>query len=282
MNLLVIEKITKWSGYASHEQARLVQNGLSDRQFKMLKAHNEHTETMSKLRAALAEHDVIVTHRKVGFLTETDKTFDKFHAVITVGGDGTVLYAAHNTDAPILAINSSPSSSIGFYCADQPVDVLITELVNGDLNHYILTRMSLYLDDYLVCDRVMNDVLYCDLCPAVATRYQIRGELQVSSGLWISTAAGSTAGIRSAGGHTMQLYSRNLQFLVREPYQPDNQKYKYTHGFIKDGMILEITNHNQNGRVYVDGTQHTAMVDEGVKLKLSASDKPLYLLQPIE
>lgn len=282
MKLLVVEKNTRWSEISDPTQAQSNPSRMSGHHLKLFNAHKEHIETIGKLKGALADHDVAVTYRKVDSISEEDKAHDDFDAVITVGGAGTVLYASHQVNAPILAINSSPSSSAGFYCADQPPDILVTELLNKSLDTYILTRMSLYLDDKLICDKIMNDVLYCNPCPAIATRYQLRDELQTSSGIWVSTAAGSTAGIRSAGGHTMQLSSRNLQFLVREPYQPRNQKYKYSHGFIKSGGALEVTNYTQNAKVYIDGIQHLVTVEEESKLRAVASGRPLYLLQPIE
>ena len=59
--------------------------------------------------------------------------------------------------------------------------------------------------------------------PAAMTSYTLDigsvSEPQRSSGLWIATAAGSTAAIRAAGGCILPLRSRKLQYLVRGAVQ---------------------------------------------------------------
>src|SRR5262245_22273871 len=75
-------------------------------------AHAEHEATVDEVKRALHEHGAKVT----AIRTKRDG-FDaaRFDLVVTVGGDGTLLRASHSVaKTPILGINSSPSTSVGF------------------------------------------------------------------------------------------------------------------------------------------------------------------------
>src|SRR4029453_1431301 len=127
--------------------------------------------------------------------------------VVTVGGDGTLLSASHYVDdVPILAINSAPSHSVGFFCGARSGEAksAITAAMRGTLRRTVLTRMKVTLNGEVVAGRVLNDTLFCHASPAATSRYILElgetFEQQKSSGMWIGPAAGSTAAQRSAGG----------------------------------------------------------------------------------
>ena len=90
--------------------------------------------------------------------------------------------------------------------------------------------MQVEIDGVPVYSRVLNDVLFSHPIPAATTRYAIRrdgrAEEQRSSGVWIATAAGSTAAIHSAGGKILPITSQRLQFVVREPYEKRGVRYR--------------------------------------------------------
>ena len=60
--------------------------------------------------------------------------------------------------------------------------------------------------------------------PAETTRYELQFNKKVeehkSSGLWLSTAIGSTAAISAAGGQELAFDSQLSQYIVRELYKP--------------------------------------------------------------
>src|SRR6185436_17698963 len=141
------------------------------------------------------------------------------------GGDGTFFAAArYLKDTPILGINSDPANSLGLWtCADrtnfrEPLE----RAMAGDVKPTRIYRMAIAINGKPVRETAFNDVLIAHRNPAAMTRYRLTigasQEDQRSSGVWISTAAGSTAGIRSAGGRRMPIASKRLQYLVREPY----------------------------------------------------------------
>ena len=76
-----------------------------------------------------------------------------------------------------------------------------------------------------------------------------------SSGIWISTAAGSTAGIRSAGGKVMPTKSQRLQYLVRELYREPQRNYALTRGFIEPDQDFVVVSKMQQAHLYIDGAR---------------------------
>lgn len=150
----------------------------------------------------------------------------RYDLVVTVGGDGTLLATAHFVGrTPVLAINSDPEHSLGLFSGADGrrfVEALEAALA-GRLPATRLHRLAVAVNGRLVRERVLNEVLFSRRNPAALARYRVtaegRTEEQRSSGLWISTAAGSTAAIRAAGGRRMPIGSRRLQLVTREPYR---------------------------------------------------------------
>jgi NAD+ kinase len=214
---------------------------------------------------------------------------DEFDLVVTVGGDGTVLHASHAIGpTPVLGINSAPGTSVGYLTAGAAGQAgeLFGRAVEGSLPIQRLNRMEVRVDGRVVTNRALNDVLFCHECPATTSRYEIRldgrAEQQMSSGIWIATAAGSTAAIRAAGGRVMRAGSRRLQFVVREPFpwggadQPSAPEI--VSGFVASGRVLEIHSRSTTARLYVDGPHVVFPVGFGDLVSFGRSAEPLNLL----
>jgi len=237
------------------------------------------------MAAALDEFKVVIDPRQVeGGATSTSPA-RRPDMVVTVGGDGTLLAASHAvSDTPILAINSAPDYSVGFFCGGRLGNVRETleKALAGKLPVSELTRMKVEKDEHLLTTRVLNEVLVCCASPAATTRYLLehRGEVeeQKSSGIWIGPAAGSTAAQRSAGGRVLPLTSDKLQFVVREPYTPAGYELRLPRGLVARGESLSVRVKMSDGRVFVDGPHEVHSVTIGDHLRFSASDEPLRLL----
>lgn len=248
----------------------------------MMRAHKAHEHTLSEARQALRALGVHATFRR----RSARGSASSFDLVVTIGGDGTLLWASQmiGEGAPVLAINSAPEDSVGYFCAvscDGIADALRDALA-GRLRSTQLTRMRVTIDGKLASNRVLNDVLFSHHSPAATTRYRIglhgRDEEHKSSGVWIATAAGSTAAIRSAGGRVLPIASDRLQFVVREPYPLGRKPYRLLKGVIARGERLEIQSHMRTGRLYFDGPHVWRAVDIGSRLSFERSDEPLLLL----
>jgi NAD+ kinase len=211
--------------------------------------------------------------------------------VITVGGDGTVLSAAHHiTNGALLGINSAPGDSVGHFCAVHQDNFAerFDAVCNGQWRPVALTRLAVTLDEQHLPELALNDVLIAHACPAATTRYLIRQgaheEEQRSSGIWISTAAGSTAGIRSAGGRKMPLRSERLQYLIRELYREahhgQSREYRLVHGMIEPGETLTIASKMPDGWLYIDGARTAYRFPFGARATLQKAEQKLKLFLP--
>lgn len=282
MRVLVVHKLSAWSQRTEREQQLL--DASDPTVARMKRAHDAHEECIRTTTKVLQDLGCTTTlvHDRI------EQHVDGAELVVTVGGDGTLLHTSHylDEDTPVLALNSAPNDSIGFFTAGSKDDAepLLYKATRGDLPRSWVTRMEVQVGDTVMTTRALNDVLFCHTNPALMTRYFLQDGLknepeeQMSSGIWVSTAAGSTAAIRSAGGFTMPSDSDNIQFKVREPYQPRGRRLQFVHGFLRRREPLTITSKTEDGRVYVDGAHSGYPVTRGVKLQIQTSPEALCIL----
>ncbi|TVR03085.1 MAG: hypothetical protein EA398_06105 [Deltaproteobacteria bacterium] len=210
--------------------------------------------------------------------------------VIAVGGDGTVLDVSHHLrTTPMLGVNSDPATSVGYFCAcsSQEFEVTLEHLVLGVISRMRLCRIAIQHNGTAFEYPCLNDILLTSANPAMMSRYTLaagsRSEQQASSGIWISTPAGSTAGIRSAGGSVLPLEGDLIQYLVREPYVGKLVRYELLRGVRHLHEGLEVQSLMQNGQVFIDGPYitfpfrlgDTLTLREGVPLTILGMDPAL-------
>ena len=248
---------------------------------RLLASHEDHVSTIQEARALLERMGVDATFR---YRADAD-TADSFDLIVTLGGDGTLLWASHLVGRqPMLAINTAPRDSVGYFCAGTKDN--LEEVVVGALEHTLpeteLTRARIVLDGEVVSSRVLNDVLFCHESPAATTRYLIRHrdveEEHKSSGVWAGPAAGSTAAQRSAGGRVLPPTSTQIQYVVREPYMPNGTRYRLVKGMVEPGEQLVITSKVHGGGLYVDGPHLRRKVALGSEVCVTRSPEPLIVL----
>jgi hypothetical protein len=75
----------------------------------------------------------------------------------------------------------------------------------------------------------------------------------------------------------LPLLSKELQFVVREPYVSASGVYEHTKGVIKAGQKLTIESRLPLGRIYLDGTAHEVALGFGDKITMSVAKAPLLL-----
>ena len=263
-------------------------------------AHNAHVKTRDILLKSL---DTLGLSYKLfhldDLLKNTISYFDdeivnsglkpKRNLVISLGGDGTLLHASHHVggDVCLLGINSCPEHSIGHLCPVTPnhIESALKCFINQEFNTKSLRRLKLSLSRKASLPLALNDVLLCNKHPAATSRYQLSvynhiqkeeqiQEKQLSSGLWIATAAGSTAAIASYGFEEIALDSPTIHIAVREPYTPRNEKFSLQKGRL-NGNENSITffSRMRQGLVCVDGPDSCAHLGFGDTVQLSLPEK---------
>ena len=243
-------------------------------------AHDAHLDTLARARAALKGRV------KAKFRHKHQRSDESWDLVVTLGGDGTLLWASHTVgpNTPMVAINSAPATSVGYFCAGTRHDVedALAAALEGSLRPTKLTRMQVHVDGERVHSRILNDILFCHQSPAATTRYLIRHrdveEAHTSSGLWVGPAAGSTAAQRSAGGKILPIGSQKLQWVVRELYRPRDEPLALVKGLVAPDEELVLKNKMRHGRIYFDGDAKVMSLDIGSEIRLSRSSETLTLL----
>jgi NAD+ kinase len=262
-------------------QPPVPQGGPAESYWKaVLDSHARHHHTVEQVEAALTklgwDYDVVSSQAFTGP--------NGHDVVITLGGDGMVLHASHQTiGVPLLGINSDPERSIGYFCATGGEGALAVLEAFGQerLETFRLHRLKIELDGTTAGPPALNDVLVANANPGETSRYSLvagsRVERQKSSGIWISTPAGSTAGIRSAGGVVLPLHGAQLQYLVREPVFSKNDHYELLRGVRDLDEGLMVVSHMPAGYAYIDGPHVQVPLPLGATLRVSAH-QPLVIL----
>ncbi|KAF9589768.1 hypothetical protein IFM89_028677, partial [Coptis chinensis] len=184
--------------------------------------------------------------------------------VITVGGDGTLLQASHFMDdsIPVLGVNSDPT---------------VAEEVEELSNEFDATRSTGYL-----CAATVGNFEQVSR-PEYLTKTKGNGSPLVncrSSGLRVSTAAGSTAAMQSAGGFPTHIGSHDLQYLVREHILHGATNSSLMHGLIKSDESMHATWDSQEGVIYIDGSHVFHSIQNGDSIEVSSNGPVLKVFLP--
>ncbi len=269
--------------------AQMAQQGDATAQ-RIVAADQSHQRTIETVRQTLTRHAIPFHELSAKALNATAKRkLARSDLVITIGGDGTVLNTSHHVSQTVMVgVNSAPGDSVGHFCA------LTADTFAARLQDYLagrwratpLTRLAVTLDDRRLPELALNDVLIAHDCPAATTRYLIgdgRGEEEHrNSGLWIATAAGSTAGIRSAGGRKQPRRSQKIQYRVRELYRETHggvlRDYRLTQGFLAPDETLTVASKMPEAWLYIDGARTAYRFPFGTRARFQAAEESLHLL----
>ena len=274
-NVLIVAKKSAYQTYFDEYQKRPLRE-LARKGDKALlgirRSHNTHYETLAHVRKVLKKQNIPA---EVSFRGEPFNP-KKYDFVITVGGDGSFLEASHRVGHKlILGVNSDKSHSVGQLCTADSANFerFFSRILRGDFRTVRLNRMKITFNNKPLAFPVLNDVLVSHLCPAAMSHYLLRiggrTERQRSSGVWISTAAGSTAAVHSAGGRVLPRSSASLQYRTREPFEGHGEHYRLTGGVLSKGRGITLVSQMQEGMLYLDGAHHSMPFRYGDKIVIS-------------
>ena len=268
MKILIIAKKTNLELHGNQIHQSVSKGKLDKFYLKSLKiSHEEHYKTLDELTSSLDQ--LYISYEMISRGLYWPK-LDEVSAIITVGGDGTVLEASHHLkddSIPLIGIRSS-AMSVGVLCACSQTGIrtIVKHLHENTLRYMKLQRLCAEITyaqsgNTIVTDPILNDFLFANKSPALTSRYNVSynqiSEDQKSSGIWVSTATGSTAASGAAGGQSLKKEDVRCQFLVRELYQRQDYKRLILDSRLFDSQSdrLAITNHNDEAILALDG-QH--------------------------
>lgn len=223
---------------------------------------------------------------------------------------------------PLLGINSDPTRpdehgvtnlkderrSRGALCATSATSVheVLPEIIYGNISPALRSRIQCLVRSTYTETRLppaLNDILVAHPIPAAVSRFRLslcKGNVSTSyspvtkfeemfslnvwsSGIWISTATGSTAAMHAAGGFIMDIHSSNIQFMVREHLVEEGLSYqkKAGQGIIRPNEMMNLRWNSQFGRVYVDGSHMEHQLELGDEIKIDGHAPYLKLFDPI-
>ena len=280
-HILVLYKRSAYESYRNHRRILTgkLSNKILHREFQHLKeAHEDHYQTLHHVLKTL--DSLKLNYKK--YRRDQTINYDAFDFVISIGGDGTFLEAArHLTHQTILGINSSPRYSVGRYCRATRSNFLsiFKKIQKGQMKIRYLNRLRVkFKKNHRTLD-VLNDILVCHRNPAAMSRYYLkidnRLEKQRGSGLWISTATGSSGAILSARGRKIFGFKKSLQYQPRELHAFKGRGYDLTGGILSHKTKIMITSLMHQGIIYTDGEHAYAPFPYGTEISITHSPKPI-------
>ncbi len=250
---------------------------------KIIESNNEHIKTQEYIFATLKKLHIPYTSIYRDDLTSL-KNPNNYDLTISCGGDGTLLHVQKfMTKGKIFSVNSDRKNSVGYFAIANRFNFerQFQKYLDNKLQEVTLTRLMLKINNTYYTKHIFNDVLFSNETVSLSSRYEIhvrgKNEMQKSSGIWISTAAGSSGALRSAGGKSLALASPNFQFLVREP----DYVFHYTllNKILKPNESLVLYSRMTSGICYIDGTADSVRFDLGDRLTFSTSHEPITLIR---
>lgn len=233
-------------------------------------------------------------------------TFGEGDLVLTVGPDGLVVNTAKYLDGqPLLAVNPDPARMDGVllpFRADEAGGPLRLAL-RGEARRKRITMARVTLNDGQTLHAV-ND-FFVGQRTHQSARYHLalagQEENQSSSGIIVSTGAGSTGWLRSVltgaagivetfvpGDEVAATRTRYgfdweagyLCYSVREPFESRVSSAGLVFGHIEAGQSLEVTSQMpQNGVIFSDGVEDDFLeFNSGCIARIGLADKRVHLL----
>ena len=244
--------------------------------------------TLGIVKKALQKSKIAASYVKRENESIIQKTVKNVDAVIVVGGDGTLLRTSHFIEnTPVLLISSSTGKNEAFFARSTSRDAESKTrlLAAGKYKITPLLRLEAILNRKKLPFKALNEVYAGSEETYHVARYKLvigkKKEEQKSSGVLIATPAGSYAWVRSAGGRTLPLTAKKIEYVVREPYFGKLTKPKMIKGVLNgDQSVTVISNiwEKHAGVVVIDSYKKEFEFNNGDKLVVKAAKQPLNLI----
>jgi NAD kinase len=291
--------------FNSRDQARFYVEHMGSSFNEYQAAHSAYRASVDLLRAAMPGA-VRVQWIDRSFLPTF--TFGERDLVVTLGPDGLVVNTSkYLAEQPLLAFNPDPARVDGLLVLFDVREARQTfrDVLSGAFPMRRVTMARAELNDGQTLDAV-ND-LFIGQKTHVSARYRLRyggrEESQSSSGIIVSTGAGSTGWFRSVlTGATRVVQARSrikgldrvresyrfdweaerLVFSVREPFVSKVSSADLVCGTITRATPLEIVSEMpQNGVIFSDGVEaDNVAFNSGASARIFVAERKLHLVVP--
>ena len=244
---------------------------------------NAEKQTLEVVKSTLKKHRIQYSASDRERLNK--KLFQNRDLAIAVGGDGTFLRASHfiPEKMPIFGVNSDPKSKEGFFMASNKKNFngMIKKLLKNDYKIRKFHRLEAYINNKKIPELALNEFYISSEKEYHTARYYLfikgKKERQKSSGVIISTAAGSYAWMKSAGGKQLPLNSDKFEYMVREPYCGRiSAKCGLVNGILNKGDKISVEFESGNGIIIADSLSREYALKAKEEVTVKMSNKPLH------
>ena len=247
-------------------------------------AHGEYKSTLGAVKKILKKCAIDYN------LADRDKLKeDQFQGkdlIIPVGGDGTFLRAAQFVkNQLIFGVNADSKNKEGFFMQSDKINFesRLKKLVNGKFEIKKLPRLEAYINNHKIWNFALNEFFIGPKKSYHAAKYIIqtknKKERQKSSGILVTTAAGSYAWARACSNRILPLDSKNYQYVVREPYERKIFKnYKLKYGILSKIEKVSIYSEMLDGVIVADSVGREFSFKNGSKATVKMSNNALKVI----
>ena len=266
-------------------------------------SHNKYLDAIENFKKSLP---VVMPYQFIERAFLPSFTFGEKDLVITVGPDGLVVNTAkYLSGQKLLAFNPDPGRIDGILVpfSISICNVILKKVLSSNFNVKNISMAKAELNDGQSLYG-LND-LFIGHRSHVSARYYLchkkRGENQSSSGIIVSTGAGSTGWFRAVltgavgmvsafskekdinhikGKYRFNWESDYLYYSVREPFISKSSQANMVFGKIEKGESLDITSSMpQNGVIFSDGIETDYLeFNSGSVARISLAEKKLHLI----
>ena len=300
-DILVVTKLSKFEWDKRHsglsEEALLAQyREQGEGGGRILASHYRQAQVAEDLSREISPQQILPVDQL------TPEIVSQYKLVIALGGDDHLKMLSHwiDDDTPIVGVNSDPDSSEGhlmsFTASDLPH--LLKRIEEGNYLLEPWTRLRVSVDG-VDQGPALSEIVLAKQDFRLMSRHQLelKGEkvVQKSSGLIISTGAGSTGWFASAGlylapeGRPFERTAPFARFELREPHiqfveEEGHKKAIFpplVEGVLLPGETLTVTSLNNSQGIASRDSIDTIGFDRGTVAQVRIDDKPLWVIAPM-
>ena len=214
--MLIVEKITNYN----YSRFKGTFNSLpKKRQDELKRSNDAHEDSKRMLLDYISRNNL--TYNLISDDMVTASIVDKNHIIISLGGDGTFLKTSQYVlNQYILGINSDPENSRGFLasCNKDSFHKSLDSLFNKSPELEYVFRLGASVNGVELRNRALNEIIVGNPHIGKTSRFNIsynshKGSV-VGNGILVSTAKGSHAFYKNAGGKPFSKASLGLVNLL--------------------------------------------------------------------